>query len=250
MNSRRPSLTGRALLLGTQVVAVATLTTMVGWPKYRPAPRPRVWFVNGPAVPAPGAVLQDARLLSAQDEAAARRQARLASADTSARAAAAAAASENTLLQSLQSASTSDDAQQLRALGALSNALVGRAITDTGQRVPYARLILRNTLTGQIEGRAVADQNGNFTFTDVLGAGYVIEMVGADGSVVATSGVVAINNGDLKQTTVRITGNSTMRAIFGNVLPTTPTAQDTLNPIVNTGSANVTLPAETSSPGR
>lgn len=222
---------------------------MVGWPKYRPAPRPRVWFVNGPAVPAPGAVLQDARLLSAQDETA-RRQARLASTSASARAAAAAAASSNAVLQSLQSASTSDDAQQLRALGAFSNALVGRAITDTGQRVPYARLILRNTLTGQIEARVVADQNGNFTFTDVSGAGYVIEMVGADGSVMATSGVVAINNGDLKQTTVRIAGNSTMRAIFGNVLPTTPTAQDTVNPIVNTGSANVTLPAETSSPGQ
>jgi hypothetical protein len=245
---KRPSLTGRALLLSTQVVAVATLTTAVGWPKYRPAPRPRVWVVNGPAVPARDAALQDARLLSAQDEAA-RRRARAGVPSRSDGPAGPVASGPDTSLQPQQSLTSDEEARQLRALGAFSNALVGRAITDTGQRVPYARLILRNTITGQIEGRVVADQNGNFTFTDVSGNGYVIEMVGADGSVVASSGIVSISNGDLKQTTVRITGNSTMRAIFGNVLPTTPTAQDTVAPVVNTGSGNVTLPTATSSPG-
>ena len=238
--------------LRMQGAAVVALVLLVGWPRYRPLPEVTVWRSNSPAAPAPRLLAQDPRVLAAQS---ATRTARIGQGTLAPSGSARARViTPNAAVQSAIDQPTSEaPAETLRQMGAKANAIVGRAMTDLGQRVPYARLLLRNTITGQIEARAVADQNGTFSFADVNPSGYVIEMVGADGSVLASSELVGVSNGDLKQTTIRISGNSTTRAIFGNVL-TAPTVQDTLTPTPSTASStpgtpgNVAPPRDTNSP--
>ena len=93
---------------------------------------------------------------------------------------------------------------QVLALGGTLNALIGRTRTALSAPVPFARLLLRNIATGQVEARATADEHGRFTFVDVAPSAYVVELIGPDGSVVATSELVAIDAGDVRETTVRL----------------------------------------------
>jgi hypothetical protein len=126
------------------------------------------------------------------------------------------------------------------AVGARLNAIVGRTRTNLNAPVPYARLILRNMITGQIEGRATADQEGRFTFIDVGASGYIIELVGSDGSIIASSETIAIESGYLKQATVRVAGAETVRALYGNVIG--PSANDPVQNASDAGVANITNP--------
>jgi hypothetical protein len=227
-----------------QTVGVVALVLLVGWPRYRPSTDVTVWRANGPATPEPDLVARDARVVAAQSPSRTAQVGR----GTLAEGLATATPRFGAGTRPTTSLTPFDDtAAQLRSVGATTNAIVGRAVTELGQRVPYARLLLRNTITGQIEARATADQNGVFTFTDVVPSGYVIELVGADGSVLASSELVPLDNGDLKQATVRIAANSSVRAIFGNIL-TTPTSQDPLRQAIDSGTSNVTQPNATNSP--
>ena len=130
------------------------------------------------------------------------------------------------------------------ALGARVNAIVGRARTNLNRPVPYARLILRNLITGEIEARAVADAEGKFTFIDVGLSGYIIELLGADGSVVASSETVAVENGHLKQATVRVAGAASVKALYGNNAPG-PTVEDPMRAAQEAGVNRMVAPMST-----
>jgi hypothetical protein len=109
-------------------------------------------------------------------------------------------------------------------LGGKLNALVGRARTSTNTPIPYAKILLRNIRTGQIEARATANEEGVFSFLDLTNSSYVMELVGADGSVLASSEMVAVAVGDLKDATIRVAINSAAvmagTAFGGNVSTT------------------------------
>jgi len=125
-------------------------------------------------------------------------------------------------------------------------AIIGRARTILNTPVPFARMVLRNIQTGLIEAEATADQEGRFSFLRLRAAGYVIEMMSADGRVVATSQAVATAVGVAQSATVRVASTSTVRALFNNV--TTPTAQDTLRAAAQNSVATVAPQSSSVSP--
>ena len=232
--------------LRMQTAGVVALIALVGWPRYRPLPEVTVWRAQGPATPAPQLDLQDPRIAAGQDlpRPGRRGQSRFGTDTTATQA----AQGQNRALQNGLSGTTNDDGTQTQRRADGSTAIIGHAVTDSGQKVPYARLLLRNLITGKIEARVVADQNGTFTFDDVNASGYVVEMVAPDGSLIATSNLVRPENGGPPQiATIRISSNSTVRAIFGNVL-TAPTAPETVNQAILAGTQNVTQPSATNSP--
>jgi hypothetical protein len=107
------------------------------------------------------------------------------------------------------------------ALGGHLDAIVGVAHTGLNTSVPFARVLLRDTATGQVEARATADQGGRFAFLDVTPSGYVAEVVGADGSTIAASTPIAVSAGGFQQATVRVTAASTIAGMFGSLLTST-----------------------------
>lgn len=109
-------------------------------------------------------------------------------------------------------------------LGGKVNALVGFARTSLNAPIPYARVVLRNIRTGQVQGSAMANERGEFSFLDIESTLYVVELLGVDGSVVAASPLVTMQRGDVQQTQLRVASSaSTVTASFGNAL--TPTLE-------------------------
>lgn len=92
--------------------------------------------------------------------------------------------------------------------GGKINAVMGRARTSLNTPIPYARVLLRNIRTGAIEARATANEEGRYTFLDVSASGYIVELLGSDGTVVAASEMVAVAPGDLRETTVRVSATA------------------------------------------
>ena len=114
------------------------------------------------------------------------------------------------------------------ALGGRLNALVGFARTSLNMPIPYARLALRSIRTGRVEARATANDEGRFSFLDIDPSSYIVELLGPDGSVIATSEMVALARGDVRQTTVRMAASaSKVASVFGNTL--TGTISQTTN---------------------
>jgi len=73
------------------------------------------------------------------------------------------------------------------ALGGRVNALVGRARTSLNAPIPFARVLLRNVLTGQVILQTTADLYGDFQFLDLDTTAYIVEFARRRRSVVATS---------------------------------------------------------------
>lgn len=63
---------------------------------------------------------------------------------------------------------------------------------------------LRNVRTGHIEGTTVSDIDGRVIFTDIEGGTYVLEVVNAKGSVLATGQVFSVMPGETVATFVRL----------------------------------------------
>jgi hypothetical protein len=125
------------------------------------------------------------------------------------------------------------------ALGAKLNALVGFARTSLNVPIPYARLVLRNIRTGQVLARMTADEHGRFSFLDLEANAYVVELLGADGSVVAASPMVSMARGDVQQTIVRAAAAATaVSASFGNNL--NPTLAEATTVAENNGVTRTT----------
>lgn len=219
------------------VLVAATVVFVDGLPRYRRLPERRVWLSRGVA-PQPELVGNDARIRRAaasSDEERRRTDTTIRARTTDATDSRNEGRSTNT---SQNLSTTADQPQDLESAGASLNAIVGRARTLTNQPVPYGRVVLRNTRTGLIEARTTADQEGRFSFVDVSQTGYVIELVGSDGSVIASSELVSVQNGDLKQATVRVAVNSSVRAVFGSTA-VAPTVQEAVNRAVQNSTRDV-----------
>lgn len=133
------------------------------------------------------------------------------------------------------------------ALGGQINAIVGSARTALNAAVPYARLVLRNLATGQIEARATADEDGRFTFLDIMPSGYIVELLDAEGAVIATSAFVSVALGDLQETTVRTADGQGVLDAFGTL---DGTADEPLGAAAGSGVNQVSAPDATISPQR
>jgi len=107
------------------------------------------------------------------------------------------------------------------ALGGKLNGIIGRARTALNAPIPNARLVLRSLTTGIVEAWATADGSGEFAFLDVAPSGYIVELTGPNGDVVAVSDAIAIDIGDLRLTSVRAPATGDLQALFGNVLAST-----------------------------
>ena len=123
-------------------------------------------------------------------------------------------------------ASRSGIAREVTDAGGRFNAIFGWARTALNTPVAYARVVIRNLITGQIEARATADRDGQFTFLDLPPTGYIVEILGDDGTVIATSEAMTVVTGQAQAATIRIATISTVSAVVGTVQ--TPTAQEVL----------------------
>jgi hypothetical protein len=112
------------------------------------------------------------------------------------------------------------------AAGGRVNALLGVARTSLNASIPYARVVLRNIRTGQALAQTTANGEGQFTFVDVEANTYIVELLGADGAVVATSTMITMARGEQRFTEVRVASTAAaVKASLGNALtPTAPQA--------------------------
>jgi len=136
---------------------------------------------------------------------------------------------------------------EMLALGARINAIVGYTRTSANEAIPFARVWLRNVRTGEIEARAVADQFGQFLFLDIHPTGYVVELIGPDGTVIAASALVSIGNGDVRQTALFVPVGGPRRA---TAPAATAGAPQMINTAVDTGVSRVGQPERAVSPQR
>src|SRR5258705_13877193 len=102
------------------------------------------------------------------------------------------------------------------------NGLVGFGLTLLNTPIPCARVVLRNIRTGRALARTVANERGEFSFVDLESNVYIVELVGADGSVVAASPMVMMARGDVQRTELcAASAASTVSPRFGNRLSPT-----------------------------
>ena len=168
--------------LGIQAAIVLSMVAFVSWPQFRPVRAQSVWRY------VPDSVLQ-------------------ARTDDAARYAGSGAGVTN--------ASFSTNVAQ-------PNAIFGVARTSLNMPIPYARVSLRSIRTGQLLARGVANAEGLFSFFNLDPNAYIIELLGADGAVVATSPMMTMERGDVRQTEVRVpVAASTVQTSFGNTLAST-----------------------------
>jgi hypothetical protein len=207
----------RGIHLAVQTAIVLATVSLVSWPEFRPSAHvQRMWSYSPSLAYASGAengamydeggMIRPASLLIGSRDLT---QSSRTSTDSAGRA----------------RASATDAAfipQAVAVRGGRVNALVGMARTSVNVPIPHAKLLLRNIRTGQVQARTAADEQGQFTFLDLDGNTYIVELLGADGAVMAASEVVALTRGEVRLTQVRAAASaSTVAASFGSALAAT-----------------------------
>ena len=185
--------------LGIQALAVLAMVSFASWPQFRPFHTQSIWRYT------PAAALE-ARTVDAARYAGTR-----ASPDRSRADGEQPSSPEPTPGQTPKGSSTADASVPLEntpdviaALGGKDNALVGLAQNSLNTAIPGARVVLRDIRTGEALQQATADELGQFSFVDLAESEYVVELLGPDGSVVATSEVVKTSKGRLRRTVVTV----------------------------------------------
>jgi len=84
--------------------------------------------------------------------------------------------------------------------------VIGSVIDIRQVPVAYARVQLRNLVSGGIEQETSSDANGEYTFTVADPSTYVVEMIVVDGYVVALSNAGSIARYETLQTVVQLPG--------------------------------------------
>jgi hypothetical protein len=200
---------------GVQAVLVLCLIVLVSWPDHRLGARDASWWTKGAAGSDAafdlGRISRGSRYEIGWGLASLKRRV------------AAANASQQREYEFLSDGRTRRvTPAAVVALGGRVNAITGDVRTLRDEPIGRARLVLRNVMTGAIEAWATADENGQFAFVDVMPSGYVVELLGSDGTVAATSEFVAVSAGDVRQTSVRLAGRTGL-APFGTLAPTAGT---------------------------
>ena len=190
--------------LGIQAIIVLTMVWFVSWPDFRPVRAQSIWRYSPEAV------------LEARTADAARY--------TSAAAASTRPRSDGERSLANPVASTLADALAVKdqplqftpgaiaAFGGRDNALVGLAQNSLNAVIPRARVVLRDIRTGEALQQVTADDLGQFWFIDLAPSDYIVELLGADGSVVAASEVLTTSKGGLLRTVVRVAAATTVIA--------------------------------------
>ena len=229
---------------GVQVIAVFALIVLVSWPEQRQLRAVTVWRTNGTLVPRRGSIDQDQRVLAGQSD---QRRARLGWG----RYERTSMVTSDPLWRKLYDNPLEPRNEfvtpgPVTALGGKINAIIGRARTALNTPIPYARLLLRNIRSGVVEAQATANEQGQFTFLDVDPSGYIVELVGPDGSIIAASEMVSISAGDVRETMVLVAAARSIGATFGGSLAST--ANDPVTAATSAGVTKVTQPARCASP--
>jgi hypothetical protein len=84
--------------------------------------------------------------------------------------------------------------------------IIGTVIDITQTPVAFARVQLRNLATGVVEQETTANANGEYSFTVINPSSYVVEMVTADGQVIALSNAGTVARYETLQTMVQLPG--------------------------------------------
>ena len=179
--------------LGIQAIIVLMMVWFVSWPEFRPVRAQSIWRYSPEAV------------LAARTADAARY--------TTGSAASSRARSTPHVLTPPEAVVNAEPLEftpgAIAALGGSDNALVGLAQNSLNAVIPRARVVLRDIRTGEALHQATADELGQFSFVDIAPSDYVVELLGADGSVVAASQVVTTSKGRLLKTVVRVAAATT-----------------------------------------
>jgi hypothetical protein len=80
----------------------------------------------------------------------------------------------------------------------------GAAWNADDSPIPGAKLRLRNAITGRIEAGAIADAAGRFTFANVGGGTYVVELVSDSGRILAVGQAFVAAPGETVATFIRL----------------------------------------------
>jgi hypothetical protein len=100
---------------------------------------------------------------------------------------------------------------------ARGTAILGNAWTSDNSPIKNARLRLRNVTTGRVEATTVANDAGQFTFANIEGGSYVVEMVNESGKLLTVGHVFNIAPGETVGTFVRMgTKVPWFSGFFGN----------------------------------
>jgi len=181
--------------LGIQAIVVVAMVSFASWPQFRPIHAQSIWRYT------PAAALK-ARTIDA---------ARYAGTSDRAHVDGELSSSAASLPRLTQQGSSNADAALLHftpgaiaAFGGTDNALVGLAQNSLNAAIPRARVVLRDIRTGEALQQTTADELGQFSFVDLAASDYIVELLGPDGSVVATSEVVKTSKGRLLRTVVRV----------------------------------------------
>ena len=81
--------------------------------------------------------------------------------------------------------------------------VIGGAWTADNMPIGQAKLRLRDVVSGRVQANTVADDGGQFTFEDVPGGSYVVELLNASGRVQVVGHVFNIAPGETVATFVR-----------------------------------------------
>ena len=84
--------------------------------------------------------------------------------------------------------------------------IIGTVVDSTQMLVRNARLQLRNLTTGEIAQEGTSNDNGEFEFTILDPGTYVVEMVSANGFVVALSNAGSLARYETFETRVQVAG--------------------------------------------
>ena len=96
-------------------------------------------------------------------------------------------------------------------------AILGHAWTADSTPIPRARLRLRDVGSGKVEAATMANDAGEFTFPNVEGGTYVVELVNEAGSVMTVGHVFSVAPGETVGTFVRLgTKVPWFKDFFGN----------------------------------
>ena len=95
--------------------------------------------------------------------------------------------------------------------------ILGNAWTADNKPIANARLRLRNVTTGKVEAITISNEAGQFTFANIEGGSYVVEMINEAGKVLTVGHVFSIAPGETVGTFVRLgTKVPWFSAFFGN----------------------------------
>jgi len=195
--------------LGIQALVVVAMVSFASWPQFRPVHTQSIWRYTASAA------------LEARTMDAARFAGAPASSDRSRADGEQPSSPEPTPGQTPKGSSTADASpieftpDVIAALGGKDNALVGFAQNSLNAAIPRARVVLRDIRTGEALQQTTADELGQFSFVDLEPSEYVVELLGPDGSVVATSEVVKTSKGRLRRTVVFVAAAAaTVAAVF------------------------------------